>query len=99
MEIPGFVKDSVPRNLSSTRVTVDIPDISVRGGIADENAREVMLIKLGSAFACTFNTYAGAESTEPREIWFLAVPPLERGGARRLKHTSIDDVGGMGNCR
>jgi hypothetical protein len=64
LEVPSFVELCMMACLYNAGIEVQIKDVLVRGGVTEEDTREVMSIQFSTAIARLFYAYPSAEQFE-----------------------------------
>ena len=95
LEIPRLIEDGVVACFDDTAIEINISDILVSSGIAEEDTAEGMAIQLGASATGTSHTYSGSEHLEETEVGFLAEPSFVRSPVCDGVNPAVKDVDSM----
>ena len=92
LEVPGFVKGRMMACLDNPIIQVDVSDVSIGSGIADEDSRIVMAVQFGGSFACSFDADPGTEDLQMAKVGLTPVPSFKWGPSGATNNKVVMEV-------
>ena len=99
LEVPRLIKDGMCSILDCSGGDINVSDVTIRRGIADKDASEVMSVKLRPSVSRLLDTDPRAECFKTFEVWTFAIPSLKRCLLRTTVATSVEQECGMHQSR
>ena len=93
---PAFVENSMVARFDSPCVHINVTNVRVSSGIANENTSERMLIQLSSALPRSLNTDTGAKHSELTKIGSPTIPLFKRCAHKTMVDTTVMEVCSVG---
>ena len=78
MEVPCLVKLGMVAAFDQARVEIEVKDVLIGGGIAEEDSAKVVTVKFAATVTRAFHAYSGPKQFEVGKIWFEAIVSLEQ---------------------